>query len=68
MKRSGDLDFSNAIKADLDRNVPDSVSIYSLSGQRCLRFQFLEPPPAIGQRDKDAVVIQCFPDRRNRVS
>jgi hypothetical protein len=67
MTCSVDLDFRNAIKADLDRNMPDSASVDSRSPQHCLPFQFLEPRHAIGQQDEDGVAVQCLPDMRNLV-
>jgi hypothetical protein len=41
MTRSGNLDFRNAIKADLDRNISDSASVYSPSRHHYPHFSSL---------------------------
>jgi hypothetical protein len=57
MTRYGDLDFRNAIKGDLDRNMSDSAFVYSFSRQHCFLFQFLEPSRAICQHGEEGVAI-----------
>jgi hypothetical protein len=64
--RSGDLDCKSATKADPDRNMSDSTSIYPFLRQHCPTFQLLGLSRAIAQHDEDGA-IQCLPDRRNPV-
>jgi hypothetical protein len=58
--RFDDLDFENAIKANLDRGMSYSASVYSFLHQHCLPFQRFGPPRAISQHDQDGVTIQCL--------